>query len=179
MNNFDKYWDTRIEHHHKLFDEKPGLANLLYDEALLAYEQCEKDVAEETVMNQTCPRCLCAKFYKISATEFRCSVCGAKFCRVEDNNKLSRENTVSTHTKDDEVIAWSGLRIAELELELAELRSSKAHQTSPHNTYIIWGIDDVKAVCKNPHIAKMFHHLEEAIFQYRKNKGLNKNANKL
>ena len=46
MNHFDKYWDTRIEHHQKLFDKNPGLANLLYDEALLAYEQCENKLSD-------------------------------------------------------------------------------------------------------------------------------------
>lgn len=124
MNNFDTYWDTRIEHHQKLFDEKPGLANLLYDEALLAYEQCEKPI-------------------------------------------LPVEDIMNTSMNEDKIIAWQGRRIAELELELAELKEKPCG---------IWDRGDVKAVSKNPYIAAAFKQVDEAISQFCKCKGMHKNA---
>lgn len=131
MNNFDTYWDTRIDRHQKLFDEKPGLANFLYDEALLAYEQCEKDLSAQPTYT---------------------------------------ERTWSIPTNEDKIIAWQCRRIAELELELAELKE---------NPCGIWNRDDVKAVSKNPYIAAAFKQVDEAIAQFCKCKGMHKNDNKL
>jgi len=46
MSDFDKHWDTRIEANKRLFNEKPGIANFAYDEALLAYEYAQTGIED-------------------------------------------------------------------------------------------------------------------------------------
>lgn len=72
MSKFDDHWDMRIVANQRLFDERPGLANFVFDEAYLAYEFAKVEAAKNLGSNIQClmseiyllADCMCLEYHE-------------------------------------------------------------------------------------------------------------------